>query len=96
MTRLYNLKSLQSCYMIFQMGNASDEGQPAVVEQVNAPDIATSSQMTFRVAVKKGSLSTASSRGSLYLEWSIITNPTDIDGPENDEEIETWIEHYWW
>ena len=71
------------------MGNASDEEQPAVVEQVDAPDIATSSQMTFRVAVKKGSLSTASSRGSLYLEWSIITDPTDIDGPENDNEIET-------
>ena len=26
----------------------------------------------------------------MYLEWSIITDPTDIDGPENDEnEIET-------
>ena len=46
------------------MGNASDEEQTAVVEQVDAPDIATSSQMTFRVAVKKGSLSTASSQWS--------------------------------
>jgi hypothetical protein len=25
----------------------------------------------------------------LYLEWSIITDPTDIDGPENDDEIGT-------
>jgi len=86
---LNSFKTHQSCYIIFQMGNASDEEQPAVVEQVDAPDIATSSQMTFCVAVKKGSLSTASSQGSLYLEWSIITDPTDIDGPEDDNEIET-------
>jgi hypothetical protein len=71
------------------VNNSSDEEQPAVVEQIDAPDIATSSQMTFCVAVKKSSLSMASSRGSLYLEWSIITDPTDIDGPENDDKIET-------
>jgi hypothetical protein len=58
------------------------------LENPHAPDIA-SSQMTFRVAVKKGSLWTASPRGSLYLEWSIIRDPTDINGLENDDEIET-------
>lgn len=73
------------------MRNASDEESPVIsVKQVdrNESDIASSSQIIFHAAVKKGPLSTASSWGSLYLEWSIITDPTDIDGPENDNDFE--------
>jgi hypothetical protein len=57
--------------MILQMGN--DEELPVIIEpadrNLNASesDIATSSQTIFHVAIEKGSLSTASSRGSLYL-----------------------------
>jgi hypothetical protein len=58
---LNSLKILQINYIILQMGNASDKEQPAIIEQAGVPDIATSSQTTFCIAVKKGSLSTASS-----------------------------------
>jgi hypothetical protein len=86
---LKKFKVTTSTYIILQME------QPVIIEQADASDIATrstqagsgGSQITFRVAVKKGSLSTASSRGSLYLEWSIITDPTDIDGPEDSDDI---------
>ena len=80
------------------MGDASDEELelPVIIEQANhnSSDIASSSQITFKfcIAVKKGLLETASSWGSLYLELSIITDPTDIDGPKNDNnEIETGL-----
>lgn len=70
------------------MGNASDDEPPVIIEPADCNEsgvLVPNSQVIFRVAVEKGSLSTASSRGSLYLEWSIITDATDIDGPENDD-----------
>jgi hypothetical protein len=68
------------------MRNASDEPEELPVISIEQADRNESAQIIFRAAVKKGSLSTASSQGSLYLEWSIITDPTDIDGPENDDD----------
>ena len=42
-------------------------------------------QTTFQVAIKKGTLIAASTiqRKPLYFEWSIVTDPMDIDGPKD-------------
>ena len=73
------------------MGGASNKEQPAVIEQTNASEMASGSQITFRVAVNlKGSLSADPSQESSNFEWSIITDPIDVDGPKNgDGEIGT-------
>ena len=73
------------------MGGASNKEQPAVIEQTNASEMASGSQITFRIAVNlKGLLSADPSQESSNFEWSIITDPIDVDGPENgDGEIGT-------
>ena len=41
-------------------------------------------QHDFRIAIKKGVLTPGPSQ-SFYVEWSIFTNPVDIDGPKEDD-----------
>ena len=43
-----------------------------------------SHQHDFRIAIKKGTLTSGPSQ-SFYVEWSIFTNPADIDGPKEDD-----------
>ena len=47
--------------------------------------VVQSHQLEFRVAVEKGMLTPRASE-SFYFEWSIFTDPVDIDGPEGDEQ----------
>jgi len=55
------------------VGNASDKEQP--------------SQNTFHIAVDlKGLLPAAPSQGSSHFEWSIITDPIDVNGPEDADD----------
>jgi len=42
-----------------------------------------SHQLEFRIAIKKDML-TPRAIQSFYFEWSIFTNPVDIDGPEDN------------
>ena len=43
-------------------------------------------QLNFLVTIEKGALTPSSIRppGSFYFEWTISTDPADIDGPEGD------------
>ena len=56
----------------------------AVIEQGDPSEISTlDHQFTqFRVAIPKGALTAGSSRGSSYFEWSIVTDPAEIDEVE--------------
>jgi hypothetical protein len=75
------------------MENASEEDsnegklgnqQAAVIDQENPSDF---SLITFRIEVEKGALAAGPSPGSSYFEWSILLDPIDIDGPEEQVEI---------
>jgi hypothetical protein len=74
------------------MKNASDEdasegNQPAaIIDEGNTSNISGSSLITFRIEVEKGALAAEPSQGSSYFEWSIVMDPIDIDGPEEQED----------
>ena len=74
---LSSFNTLQIHEIVFQVGNASNKEQP--------------SQNTFHIAVDlKGSLLAAPSQGSSHFEWSIITDPIDVNGPKDaDDKIGT-------
>ncbi|KAF8156091.1 hypothetical protein B0H34DRAFT_676160 [Crassisporium funariophilum] len=68
------------------MEESRDEQQAANNNEANASDIATGLQHTFCVKIDEGALATGLFIKPAFIEWSIVTDPTDIDGPANTQD----------
>ena len=63
--------------------------QQTVIEQGNPSEMSGDHQFTqFCVEIPRGELTAGLSRGSSYFEWSIVTDPAEIDGFQEDTAVE--------
>ena len=69
-------------------GEMDNQLEEAAIEQDGQSNTPSNHLLNFCGVIKKGHLTTSSSRGSSYFEWSISMNPLDIDGPEEENEPE--------
>jgi hypothetical protein len=75
---------LYSRQIILQVPVETHSNEDTEQDNAPSPDIKDEqpTQIIFRVAIEKGALAAAPPRGSAYFEWSIVTDPVEIDGAE--------------